>query len=404
MRGNEFLDKMELIDSAYVEAADSKMSKKRFSWIKLGAIAACFALIIFAGTRHLPQEEPVRNPELPLLSITKNTSGMGFEGYMAHDISELVNANPWNKDSELSTLPVYQNPLTFDRGLIAWGADFDKMRDFIVVIAGRLGLDTNNLTITDDAPTDEEVQQEIEWYQSFGATVPEGYFNPTKLIIEAEGMTIEVHQSMTATVSFNPAVSLPEKYNFTDYAPYDDKAAVAEYLKNKYRDFIGFDNPQVNIYGGDYDIYNRQSYSIEFFNAIGNETEQFINYNFNRVVFYGDEEGKLYLARIYQPDVSIKMGDYPIISWQQAKALLLNGNYITTVPYDFPGARFIKKVELVYRTNQHEEFFMPYYRFYVELPEEVKNHGLKTYGAYYVPAVESSYISNMPVWDGGFNN
>ena len=30
--------------------------------------------------------------------------------------------------------------------------------------------------------------------------------------------------------------------------------------------------------------------------------------------------------------------------------------------------------------------------------------GLKAYGAYYVPAVESAYISDMPVWDGSFNS
>lgn len=45
---------------------------------------------------------------------------------------------------------------------------------------------------------------------------------------------------------------------------------------------------------------------------------------------------------------------------------------------------------------------MPYYRFYVELPEE-ESDGMKTYGAYYVPAVEEKYISNMPLWDGSFN-
>ena len=52
---------------------------------------------------------------------------------------------------------------------------------------------------------------------------------------------------------------------------------------------------------------------------------------------------------------------------------------------------------------------MPYYKFYVELPEEKEvtdskgDIEMKTYGAYYVPAVESRYISNMPVYDGTFN-
>ena len=34
MRGNEFLDKMELIDPAYVEAADATPKKKKSVWIK----------------------------------------------------------------------------------------------------------------------------------------------------------------------------------------------------------------------------------------------------------------------------------------------------------------------------------------------------------------------------------
>ncbi len=97
------------------------------------------------------------------------------------------------------------------------------------------------------------------------------------------------------------------------------------------------------------------------------------------------------------------MGDYPIISAEEAKKLLLNKNYITTVPNEFPGESYIAKTELVYRTGAHEKYFMPYYRFYVELPAAEREGGMKTYGAYYVPAVLGSYISNMPVWDGSFN-
>ena len=170
-----------------------------------------------------------------MLSISENTSAaMGYEGYMAYDISELVNANPWNEDSEISTLPVYQNSLTYDADFIASGADFDKMQEFILDVAGRLGLDTNNLTITDNAPDEESQQKIIEKFQSVGEAVPDGYFDPTKLIIEADGIKIEVDQSMTAKVSFDPAVQLPEEYNFTHFASYDDKAAVADYLKREF--------------------------------------------------------------------------------------------------------------------------------------------------------------------------
>lgn len=404
MRGNDFLEKMGLIDPAYVEAADTATNKKKIPWKQWGAIAACFAVIVVAATMLFPHDEPELPSNLPMLSISENTSGgMGYEGYMAYDISELVNANPWNEESEISALPVYQNLLHYNEYHIASGADFDKMREFILDVAGRLGLDPSNLTVTDNAPSEEEKQQITKKYEAGGLVIPDGYFDPTALIIEADGIKIEVDQTMTATIHFDPVVSLPEEYNFTHYASYADTAAVADYLKSEYRELIGMDNPQVNIHGGDYNIYSQQSFSIEFFDAADHDIEQIINYNFNRVAFYCDDNGKLFLARVFQPDLSKKMGDYPIISSGKAKELLLNGNYLSTVPYEFPGAEFIKKVELIYRTGGYEAYYMPYYRFYVELPEAEHENGLKDYGAFYVPAVEGTYISNMPTWDGSFN-
>ena len=406
MKKEHISDALNMLNDDIIEETDKLRThaKPKRKWVKWGAVAACFAVMILAGTMLLTQDESGLNTDLPMLSISENTpTAMGYEGYMAYDISELVNANPWNEDSAISTLPVYQNPLTYDASFIASGADWDKMQEFIWDVAGRLGLDTNNLTITDDALDKESTQKMIEKFQKVGDTVPEGYFDPTKLVIKAEGIKIEVDQSMTAKVSFDPAVSLPEEYNFTHFASYEDAVAVTEYLKIKYGDLIGIDNPQVNIYGGDYNIYNQQSFSIAFFDAGAGDVEEIINYNFNRVAFYCDDNGELFLVRIYHPDLSKKLGDYPIIRPEQAKELLLNGNYITSAPYEMSKEEFVKKVELIYRTGEHEESFMPYYRFYVELPEEERENGLKTYGAYYVPAVESSYISNMPIWDGGFN-
>lgn len=48
MRGNELLDKMELMDPAYVEAADQK-PKRRNTWVKWGIMAACFCLAVTAA-------------------------------------------------------------------------------------------------------------------------------------------------------------------------------------------------------------------------------------------------------------------------------------------------------------------------------------------------------------------
>ena len=262
-------------------------------------------------------------------------------------------------------------------------------------------MDTSSLNITDNTPSKEYQAAVLE---KSGGDIPEGYFNPTKVIAEENGIKIEVDTAMTAAIFFEPAMSLPDSYNFTHFAPYEDIAAAAEYLKKEYQNLIGIDNPKINISGGGYNIYQQQSYEISFFDNSGDAIDQIIQYNFNPVTFYCDDDGKLFLIRIYHPDLSHKTGDYPIISAEEAAKLLLNGNYITTVPYEMPGADSVVKVELIYRTEPYEKYYMPYYRFYVELPPEMAGkNGLKDFGAYYVPAVEKTYLANMPVWNGSFN-
>lgn len=51
MRGNEFLDKMELIDPTYIEAADAAPKVKRTVWTSWrAAMAACLCVVLLAGT------------------------------------------------------------------------------------------------------------------------------------------------------------------------------------------------------------------------------------------------------------------------------------------------------------------------------------------------------------------
>ena len=127
MRGKDLLDKMELVDPAYVEEADIIPGKKKRPWIQWGIVAACMVGLMFAGGKLLLQNQSAVNENLPILSISENILGMGFEGYMAYDISELVNANPWNEEMEIATLPVYENTLSYDENAILTGADYDQI-------------------------------------------------------------------------------------------------------------------------------------------------------------------------------------------------------------------------------------------------------------------------------------
>ena len=60
MNGNDLLDKMELADPAYVEAAEAASAKKQNGWLKWGALAACCCLVIlgaFAAVRSAGEKK-----------------------------------------------------------------------------------------------------------------------------------------------------------------------------------------------------------------------------------------------------------------------------------------------------------------------------------------------------------
>ena len=55
------------------------------------------------------------------------------------------------------------------------------------------------------------------------------------------------------------------------------------------------------------------------------------------------------------------------------------------------------------KIDKVRQSFVDFYKFLIELSDKELENELKTYRAYYVPAVAEKYISNMPVWDGNFN-
>ncbi len=400
MRGKDLYEKITGIDDEIISDTVNVGKSRKPIYFKWVAAAACFVIII-SVISFLNRNKVITDPNLPMLSINTGFSeGMGYEGYMAHDITDLINANPWNEDMKLTHLPVIKNKLTFKEMQKAENPDYDLMERLLKETAQSFGMDTANIPITNDVP-DEETKKVI--IAKFGGEVPEGYFDIGRLFIEDENYKIEVDTSYTVKVDFKLPIKLPSTYNFTYYATYGETYKVAEYLKEEYAEFIGMKNPVINISGGDFNIYAEQSYGISFYEEGSDNIRSILNYHFNTVDFYCNDDGALFLARKYYTDLSDVVGEYPIIDTKEALVLLENGNYITTVPQEFEGAEYVKKVELVYRTNITEKLFMPYYRFYVELPDMKHENGLNDYGAYYVPAVKGQYIENMPVWDGSFN-
>lgn len=411
MKSERILNAMGNIDDGLIETArPGERTKKRGGW-KWAAAAACLAAVLAGGFALYGRLSAPDTADLPVLDLTpkEGASAWGFEGYMAYDITELASANPWTEKTNLKTLPVFHNPVEYDRAGAAKiasdeearQAELEAMKARLLEAAERLGLE--NVQVTDNAPSQEEIDAVTEKFASVGEKVPEGYFEPTEAVAEQDGIKLTVGADLAVRIEFDPAIDLPGEVHFSYNGTYEETKAAAEYLLERYRDLLGMEKPQVSITGGDYTYDGEQMFGIEFFDAAGGKTRQILNYNFNSASFACNDEGKLWIIRLNHPDLSQKVGDYPIISVKEAQALLCSGNYITTVPEEMPGEEYIARVELIYRDSRHDQYLMPYYRFYVEVPDMAQDNGLKTFGAYYVPAVSGEFLTGMPVWEGQFN-
>lgn len=400
MNGNELLDKMELIEPAYVEAADQKFVSNKNYWKKWMTLAACLCLTLI-GAFMLRWHNSPQSPEidkLQAIAIPKlSPGGMGFEGYLLHDIAELNTGNPWSENTELHSMPVYKNKAYDPSGAgIPIGLSESEMETLLSSTASALNLEISSIEKIMEQPSEKS---------------DETSSNQKLLELRAQTNYGKIFIAANADIIYflpEEGVALPEQYSFTDDNTTNEQAEkTLAYLLDKYQKLHGFHNPIAFSTGKYYFSGDFQRLYFAYDKGKDN-IEDILNYNFRRISFQKYVDGKLAIIRLHNDLLPTeKMGDYPIISAAEATRRLLNGNYQTSVPTPIPGKEFIAKKELIYRRGPMEEILLPYYRFYVLLPEETPPYaaekGLKTYGAYYVPAIVDEYIVNMPTYDGRFN-
>ena len=79
MRGDELLDKMELVDAEYVEAADVRVTRKRAAWVKWVAVAACLVVAVVVAVALLTNGSDGGELVLSDRSTAKVTVGVDGE-------------------------------------------------------------------------------------------------------------------------------------------------------------------------------------------------------------------------------------------------------------------------------------------------------------------------------------
>ena len=394
MKSEKILNGLNQIDDSYIAEADPSRPVRRRSvkWIALAASLCLLAAGIFAVTR-LSRPAPAVSGDLPMIRIAPFPDGTaGFEGIMLFNASDLQKGNPWTEKSAPDTLPVFKNGRYDPNGLPA-GLTREQMEQRLLSAAKALGLP-------------ETKPEEMRNYTDKQMT----QYTVSGLTLSANGISMEAEADGTLTVWFMAGSPLPEGYSFTHDSTSDQEAERAlQYLAETYADLLGFSAPKA-VSAVDYTFSGVPNRTYTVYDAAGSAADKILQYNFRSASFAPDDEGNLMLIRLFDGLAnSEKLGDYPVISVKDAEKRLLNRQFQTTVPLSSaPEKDRIAKVELVYRTGRTEETLLPYYRFWLELPDGDGwqmnlDNGLKTYGAYYVPAVSDAYIEELPLWDGSFN-
>lgn len=359
MKHEELFREIGAVGDDLIEEAGRELPARR-RWFVPAACAACAVLAAAGLWLGGPWRQSAGNDtaQLPVLTLDteKLFDGMGFEGVNAYDISDYRSGAPELSGELPETLPVFENP-------VPWGTKLTQ------------------------AEKDAQLARAEELFAA-----------------EAEAGVVSVELWSNPRVEFEPALPLPEEYRGAEYSP-ETMQALGEYLLRTYpRWFSWMETPVVSVCGGNYNFDGEQHYTLYVYDAGQDVTDSLMGSAYRTMRLCLNKAGELYIIWIEWPDLSQVIGEYPIISAAQAQELLLNGNYVTSVPYEVSGPDAVCRSELCYRSD-YSEIWVPYYRFWVEVPAyaPVEKLGLHTYGAYYVPAVESQYIANMPTYDGSFN-
>ncbi|MBP3700525.1 MAG: hypothetical protein J6I64_01410 [Lachnospiraceae bacterium] len=443
MRREEISDALQYLDDEIIEEVEqvrSRAKSPKRNWQRWGTVAACLCLVMTGmyfwqfgrlqqgeglpsetqeSGKHLLQDETqnvvggLENQEngiLPMLTLSDWQSGsMGYEGVLQYDAANINWDAPWIAEETPETMPVYRNGSYQEIG-VPYGLTEEEIWNRLDAVAAALSWEVRELEydrIGQSTDGDKVVD---------GDKVSDDYGLPVGTVLRITAQTAEgqIEAEADGTVTFffekgtdrdgEDGLPLPKPYSFTHCDTTDQQAEeVMDYLTDRFADLLDMEQPQ-KIRSGDYNIYGEMIRRYHVYEGSGDMVEDMLNYTFRYVQFAPNDAGELMLIRLYDGLLcSEKIGDYPIITAEEAGELLLAGCYFTSVPYPVAGEEYVAKVELVYRNSATEAVQIPYYRFWVEIPEMARDNGLKDFGAYYVPAVESQYIGNAEIYDGRFN-
>lgn len=382
------------------ELTTKKKKSSIFKWTALGGVCAAAVIACVIAVPKMNKNDSTISPydNLPQAENSSTKSGtdkidpsvqfgnMGFEGLMAYDISELDTPNPWNPNLKISSLPVYRNLAYTDIQMAVYLSE-EQMQKIAENTASALNVYVNDTKVT-------YVKDLVRGGVS-DEILNSAYSVDAKC---SDNIAVTVYGDGQIQIVFE-GQKLPSGYNFSYNSTSKEEAQkVLEYLSDKYDVLLNYDNA-VCYSVADRTFSGDESRSYYVYDSSDDTVKSILNYNLSFTSFAPDDNGDLMCIWLNDPlCASEYLGDYPIITENEATEALMNGKYFSSVPNDYIRSgsivkEDIAKTELVYRNNR-EKYYQPYYKYYVELDPDAFNmaDGLKNYGIFYVPAIGSEYL------------
>lgn len=351
--------------------------------------------------------------ELPLIPIrTMATKGVEASYITtAYNVSDLRNGNPWNEELQIASLPVFKN-LSY-QGSPQIAPSYYSEEEFTEIAekaAYALGVEIN--------------ESGFEYQRYFGEDACSlwAYCGGEKYGAETVKLSVigngDIQIYFGDPTSDEDRLKLPKGYSFTHYDTSEREAKkTVSYLTETFKELLQFENPVMNIYCDGVGFSGGKAWiNYCVYNGSDDPVRNILNYFFDTAAFVpswsypSDDSGSdeiVYNNELSSIRRSNKlaaaecMGNYPVITAEEAKEILISTNVSPDINGDWylEDGRIddedIKKVELVYNTGATDEFYLPYYQFCVEVKcdgEWITDKKLKSYCNYWVPAVRSEYF------------
>ncbi|MDE7399889.1 MAG: hypothetical protein K2N06_10225 [Oscillospiraceae bacterium] len=343
--------------------------------------------IVFPTAPTLPET----NGELPKLTPWYYSTG-GMGGPTGSVKPETDIGNPWSAEMNFETLPVYYNFSEY--------SEHDFMMQTLKCIAETLGYDISGMEVKDNFPTEESERAIWDRWVSYGEDEARRLIRISKTmngqIIASIEKEIVISLNLNSRLYVNVkwyngnCFSIPDKYKPANFTITEMNKA-GRYMLETYHNMFGIGNPVLSD-------KSSSGSRVEYYEG-GNDADEFVNYQLNRVAFEFNSNGDI-ISMQFRAAGMKKVGDYPIISVDEAADRLYDNWFLSmlgTVDYDFNGTEPIGAVELVYLYRREHEYIMPYYHFEVGLTAEQTGYGDNgeiRYFEYYVPAIADEYLGD----------